>query len=70
MKDLNVRVKDGALEEILTQEEAANYLKVSKNTLIEWGKSGVVNPIKVVGRVYYKVKDIRALFTSNEGGVK
>lgn len=70
MKDLSMEVKGGVLEQILTQKEAASYLRIDKNTLIDWGKMGVITPFKIVGRVYYKVSDIQALFSRNEGGTK
>lgn len=60
--------KSKALNEILTQGEAAKYLRVSQTTLVTWGKQGVIKPIRVVGRVYYLVSDIKSLFKEKEGG--
>lgn len=59
-------VKEGTREEfnklsndvLLTQEEASQFLKVSKTTLIHWAKKGKILSTRVGGRVYYKKSDL------------
>lgn len=59
-------VKEGTKEEysklsndkLLTQEQASEFLSVSKTTLIDWAKKGKISPTRVVGRIYYKKSDL------------
>ncbi len=46
--------------EPLTQKEAAAFLKCNVNTLIKWGKRGLVKPLKKGNRVYYQKADLLA----------
>jgi DNA-binding XRE family transcriptional regulator len=46
-------IKEKSKEDLLTQEEAASYLDISKTTIIKWGKRHIVTPIEMGGRVYY-----------------
>lgn len=45
-------------QKLLTQEEAAKFLSVSKKTLIEWERERIVNPIRKGRRVYYTYADL------------
>ena len=71
MRVLNDGAKDSKSllkEEILTQQEAADFFRITKNTLIEWSKKGIITPARIAGRVYYKVKDINLLVGEYVGG--
>lgn len=46
----------------LTKNETAELLKVDLSTLYNWQKKGVLLPIQIGGRVYYKADDIEAAF--------
>lgn len=46
--------------ELLTQKEAAAFLKCNVNTLIKWGKKDIVKFIKKGNRVYYQKADLLA----------
>ena len=55
--------KDSQMEAIkadvhLTPSEAAFALKITKPTLWRWKKAGLLVPIKIAGKVYYKKSDI------------
>lgn len=54
----------------LTTEEAAHYLNRKPQTLRSWASampSGVPRPIRINGRLAWKVSDIKSLL---EGGAK
>ena len=42
----------------LTRAEVADYLKVSLTTIHHWSKNGILEPLRIGNRVYYKRKDI------------
>jgi len=50
----------------LNQNEVKNLFRTTKNTIVVWGKKGILNPIKIGGKVYYKTSDIKSLI--NEKG--
>lgn len=66
LHEIKETVKQGTREEferlsndkLLTQEEASEFLKVSKTTLIDWSKKGKIIATKIVGRVFYKQSDL------------
>lgn len=41
------------MTKLLTKKEAAAKLGVCPNTIYNWKKLGLINPIKVGGRYYY-----------------
>ena len=51
-----IAVKDDDI--LLTRAEVADYLKVSLTTIHHWSKNGILEPLRIGNRVYYKRKDI------------
>lgn len=43
---------------LLTRLEVADYLKVSLTTIHHWSKNGILEPLRIGNRVYYKRKTI------------
>ena len=43
---------------LLTRQETANYFKVSLPTLYQWAKDGIINPIRIGNRIYFKKQSI------------
>jgi DNA-binding transcriptional MerR regulator len=70
MKDVNVKANDGVIGSILSQQQLAKYFGVTENTIIKWGKIGLINPIKILHKVYYRVDDIQTMIKQMEGGAK
>ena len=50
-----------------TREETADFFQVSFQTLYNWKKHKILNPVRVGTRVYYKKADVYALL-NKEGG--
>jgi hypothetical protein len=48
-------------DEAFTREEVAKYLKVSPQTILNWSKQGILNPVFIGSRVYYKTKEVNNL---------
>ena len=45
-------------DQLLTQSEAAVFLRTSKQTLINWAARGIVVPHELGGRVYYRKSEL------------
>lgn len=54
LKELSKKQND----EILTRQEVADYLKISLVTIHSWNKHGILNPIRMGNRIFYKKQDI------------
>ncbi|WP_435255279.1 helix-turn-helix transcriptional regulator [Tenacibaculum sp. A30] len=54
LKELSKKKND----EILTRQEVADYLKISFATIYSWNKHGILNPIRMGNRVFYRKQDI------------
>ncbi|CAM1341000.1 helix-turn-helix transcriptional regulator [Tenacibaculum aestuarii] len=54
LKELSKKQND----EILTRQEVADYLKISLVTIHSWNKYGILNPIRMGNRIFYKKQDI------------
>ena len=54
LKELSKKKND----EILTRQEVADYLKISLVTIHSWNKYGILNPIRMGNRIFYKKQDI------------
>lgn len=48
---------------LISQDEVADKLGVSKNTLWRWSKTGYLTPIKVGRKPFYKLSDVEALLS-------
>ncbi|MDR6301896.1 helix-turn-helix domain-containing protein [Mesonia maritima] len=46
----------------LTRNEVARMLSVDVSTVHNWSKKGILNPIGIGARVYYKRKDLENAF--------
>lgn len=79
LEEVFARAKEAAIAEIdartqasqgedkmLTRQEAMKLLGKSANTLWKWARRGYLKPVKVGGRVMYKVSDIQGI-TGMEG---
>ena len=54
LKELSKKQND----EILTRQEVAEYLRISLVTIHSWNKHGILNPIRMGNRIFYKKQDI------------
>ena len=45
-------------DELLTRQEVAEYLRISLVTIHSWNKHGILNPIRMGNRIFYKKQDI------------
>lgn len=45
--------------EIITADEAAEIIGVTRDTLLRYRKNGILNCIKAGGRVLYKKEDVK-----------
>lgn len=79
LEDVFVRAKQAAIAEIdartrasqdedrvITKQEAMQTLGKSSNTLWKWARRGYLKPVKLGGRVMYKVSDLQKI-TEMEG---
>jgi excisionase family DNA binding protein len=48
---------------MITADQAADMLMVSRHTLWRWGKEDVLKPIKVGGKVLYRFEDVKNFIT-------
>lgn len=49
---------ENPLKKLLTREETAKFFHVDLSTLHNWKKKGVLLPVGIGGRVYYRMSDI------------
>lgn len=72
LEDVFVRAKEAALAEIdartradedrvITKQEAMHMLDKSANTMWKWARRGYLVPVKIGGRVLYKMSDINRI---------
>lgn len=45
-------------DEILTRQEVADYLRVSLTTIHHWCNYGILSPIRLGNRIFFKKQDI------------
>ena len=45
-------------ERLYNRKELAEYLKVSPSTIINWSSRGIITPIFIQNKVYYKASEI------------
>jgi excisionase family DNA binding protein len=60
-KEILLDVEKLGSKELLTRQQLADYLSVSKQTIINWSKEGIIKPKFVGNRVYYKAEEVNNL---------
>ena len=60
-KEILLDVEKLGSKELLTRQQLADYLSVSKQTIINWSKEGIINPKFIGNRVYYKAEEVNNL---------
>ena len=60
-KEILLDVEKLGSKELLTRQQLADYLSVSKQTIINWSKEGIIKPKFIGNRVYYKAEEVNKL---------
>ena len=60
-KEILLDVEKLGNKELLTRQQLADYLSVSKQTIINWSKEGIIKPKFIGNRVYYKAEEVNNL---------
>ena len=60
-KEILLDVEKLGSKELLTRQQLADYLSVSKQTIINWFKEGIIKPKFIGNRVYYKAEEVNNL---------
>ena len=60
-KEILLDVEKLGNKELLTRQQLADYLSVSKQTIINWFKEGIIKPKFIGNRVYYKAEEVNNL---------
>ena len=60
-KEILLDVEKLGSKELLTIQQLADYLSVSKQTIINWSKEGIIKPKFIGNRVYYKAEEVNNL---------
>ena len=60
-KEILLDVEKLGSKELLTRQQLADYLSVSKQTVINWSKEGIIKPKFIGNRVYYKAEEVNNL---------
>jgi excisionase family DNA binding protein len=60
-KEILLDVEKLGSKELLTRQQLADYLSVSKQTIINWSKEGIIKPKFIGNRVYYKAEEVNNL---------
>lgn len=55
------KLHDEHIGKLLSQDEVAALLKVTKQTLIRWSKDGILPVVKIGRKVYYKESDVKRM---------
>lgn len=63
-KEILLDVEKLSDKELLTRQQLADYLSVSKQTIINWSKEGIIKPKFIGNRVYYKADEVYKLLDS------
>ena len=59
----NLEQSQKSQQELLTREETAKFFHVDLSTLHNWKKKGILIPVGIGGRVYYRMADIESGLT-------
>ncbi len=70
VKALEQKLTDTAAETYPSADKVAEMLSVSKPTLWRWEKSGYLVPVRIGGKVRYKMSDIKQLLKERSGNEK
>ena len=62
---ISIGTSDG--DELLTPEEAAGFLKVSKVTVWDWSKRGILSPYRIGNQVRYLRSELLAAILKKGG---
>ena len=60
-KEILLDVEKLGSKELLTRQQLADYLSVSKQTIINWSKECIIKPKFIGNRVYYKAEEVNNL---------
>ena len=60
-KEIMLEMQTRKNNELFTRSELAKYLKVSQQTIINWAIRGILNPVYIGSRVYYKADEVYEL---------
>ena len=52
--------------ECYTLEQVINLLKISRNTLTNWRKQGIIKTVQIGGRVLIRKDEVERLLKENE----
>lgn len=52
------------IRELATEQEVAEFFRVSPRTVRRWSKSGTLRPVRVGGTTRYRISEIQALLDS------
>lgn len=63
LEKLNAGQQPDSHSELLTRNEAADFLKIDKSTLYQWTKKGKLISHGIESRVYYKKAEIEKALT-------
>lgn len=61
VKALEQKLTDAAAETYPSADKVAEMLSVSKPTLWRWEKSGYLIPVRIGGKVRYKMSDVKRI---------
>ena len=60
-KEILLDVEKLGSKELLTRQQLADYLSVSKQTIINWSKEDIIKPKFIGNRDYYKAEEVNNL---------
>lgn len=61
VRNLEKRISDAAAETYPSVDKVAEMLSVSKPTLWRWEKIGYLKPVRIGGKVRYKMSEVKKL---------
>lgn len=56
--ELKQQIQNNLNNKYLTRKEIAKMFKVSKNTVYNWDREGILNTYQIGGRVLYKLEEV------------
>lgn len=63
-----INTKQNILDEyrLMSQKEVERFFQITKRTTLIWTKKGDLKPLKIQGKLYYKLSDIYDLINHAE----